>query len=79
MYSPARGSNQLLRLDIGTGAVTVLNNKLVQPTGIGYATDGDLLVLEINSVRKLDRSRARCWASSWPPAAVAWISGPILR
>lgn len=54
IYITGEGSNQLLRLDLATGAVVVLNNKLNQPTGIDYAPDGDLLVLEGDTVRKLD-------------------------
>ena len=48
------GSNQLLRLDFATGAVTVKNGSLNQPTGLAFGVDGSLLVLERNTVRKLD-------------------------
>ncbi len=48
------GSNQLLRLDLATGAVSVRNGTLNQPTGLDFAPDGSLLVLERDRVRKLD-------------------------
>jgi Repeat of unknown function (DUF5648) len=48
------GSNQLLRFDVATGAVTVKNNTLDQPTGLDFAPDGSLLVLERDRVRRLD-------------------------
>ena len=48
------GSNQLLRFDLATGGVTVLNASLEQPTGLDYAPDGDLLVVEIDKVSRLD-------------------------
>lgn len=54
MFITGEGSNQLLRLDLATGAVAVLNNQLNSPTGIDYAPDGDLLVVEGDTVRRLD-------------------------
>ena len=48
------GSNQLLRLDLASGSVVVLNGNLQSPTGIAWGVDGSLLVLERNTVRKLD-------------------------
>ena len=48
------GSGQLLRLDLGSGAVTALNSKLFSPTGIEFGVDGNLLVLEDSAVRVLD-------------------------
>ncbi len=48
------GSGQLLRLDLGSGAVSALNNGLLGPTGLDYGVDGDLLVLEDSAVRVLD-------------------------
>lgn len=48
------GSGQLLRLDLATGALRVLSSSLVQPTGIAYAPDGSLLILDTDRVRKLD-------------------------
>ena len=48
------GSHQLLRLDFATGDVAVLNGGLKSPTGIAWGVDGSILVLERNTVRKLD-------------------------
>ncbi len=48
------GSGQLLRLDLGSGTVVVLNGGLLSPTGIEYGVDGNLLVLENSVVRVLD-------------------------
>lgn len=48
------GSNQLLRLDLATGTVSVKNATLNQPTGLDFAPDGSLLVLERDRVRRLD-------------------------
>ena len=48
------GSGQLLRLDFASGAVTVLNAGLARPTGLDFAPDGDLLVLEGARVRRFD-------------------------
>ena len=39
------------RLDLATGAVTVKNGTLNQPTGLDFAPDGSLLVLERDRVR----------------------------
>ncbi|MFO1322920.1 MAG: hypothetical protein U1F15_02545 [Burkholderiales bacterium] len=48
------GSSQVLRLDLATGAVAEVNSKVVKPTGIAYGVDGSVLILERNTVRKLD-------------------------
>ncbi len=54
MYVTGEGSGQLLRLDLATGAVTVLANGLIGPTGIDYGVDGSLLIVEGNTVGKFD-------------------------
>ena len=54
MYITGEGSGQLLRLDFATGQVTVLSRALLGPTGIDYAPDGSLLILEGNAVGKFD-------------------------
>jgi hypothetical protein len=54
MLITGEGSNQLLRLDFATGTVSVKNATLNQPTGIDFAPDGSLLVLERDRVRRLD-------------------------
>jgi hypothetical protein len=54
MYITGEGSGQLLRLDLATGQVTLLTNALTGPTGMDYAPDGSLLILEGNAVHKFD-------------------------
>jgi sugar lactone lactonase YvrE len=54
LYITGEGSGQLLRFDFATGALTVLANTLTSPTGIDYAPDGSLLVIDGNSVARLD-------------------------
>ena len=54
MYITGEGSGQLLRLDFATGQVSLLTNALTGPTGIDYAPDGSLLILEGNGVRKFN-------------------------
>ncbi|MFO1396153.1 MAG: hypothetical protein U1F48_03725 [Burkholderiales bacterium] len=54
LFVTGEGSGQLLRFDLASGAVRVLNSALLQPTGLAYAPDGNLLVLEVDRVRKLD-------------------------
>lgn len=47
-------SGQLLRLDLATGAVSVRASKLSNPTGLAFAPNGDLLILEGSVVRRFD-------------------------
>jgi len=54
MLITGEGSGQLLRLDLATGNVTVLNAGFVAPTGLDYAPNGELLVLEGSRVHRLD-------------------------
>ncbi|MFO1311668.1 MAG: hypothetical protein U1F41_06325 [Burkholderiales bacterium] len=54
MFITGEGSGQLLRLDFASGQVTVLAQALVGPTGIDYAPDGNLLILENYSVGRFD-------------------------
>ena len=54
MFITGEGSGQLLRLDLSTGAVSVLAAALIGPTGIDYGPDGNLLILEGDTVRKYD-------------------------
>ncbi len=54
MFITGEGSGQLLRLDFATGQVTVLARSLSGPTGIDYAPDGTLLILDGNTVAKFD-------------------------
>jgi len=63
------GSNQLLRLDLATGAVTVKNGSLNGPTGLAFGVDGALLVLERNTVRKLDPASGAVTGVLVPPGA----------
>jgi len=54
MYITGEGSGQLLRLDFATGQVSVLARGLTGPTGIDYAPDGSLLILEGGGVGRFD-------------------------
>jgi streptogramin lyase len=54
LYITGEGSGQLLRYDFATGQLTLLANMLTSPTGIDYAPDGTLLVIDGNSVARLD-------------------------
>ena len=67
MFVTGEGSNQLLRFDLATGALSVLNKSLNQPTGIAYGLDGSLLVLERNTVRKLDPATGAVTGVLVPP------------
>jgi DNA-binding beta-propeller fold protein YncE len=48
------GSGQLLRLDLASGAVSVRATGFTRPTGLDFAPNGDLLVVDGNSVVRLD-------------------------
>ena len=50
----SEGSGRLLRFDLATGAVSVVTNSLISPTGIDYAPDGDLVILERDTVSRFD-------------------------
>ena len=54
LFITGEGSGQLLRLDLSSGQLTVLSQALLGPTGIDYAPDGTLLILEGNAVGKFD-------------------------
>jgi DNA-binding beta-propeller fold protein YncE len=48
------GSGQLLRFDLATGGLAVVASGLAQPTGLDYAPDGDLLIVEVDKVSRFD-------------------------
>lgn len=54
LFVTGEGSGQLLRVDLATDAVAVLTTGLFSPTGIAYAPDGDLLVVDADTVARLD-------------------------
>jgi len=54
IFITGEGSGQLLRFDFATAQLTVLARNLVSPTGIDYAPDGSLLIIDGNSVAKFD-------------------------
>ena len=54
IFITGEGSGQLLRLDFATGQLTVLARNLVGPTGIDYAPDGSLLIVDGIGVARLD-------------------------
>lgn len=47
-------SGQLLKYNIATRALSVVNSTLVRPTGIDYGPDGSLLVISSGAVIKID-------------------------
>jgi DNA-binding beta-propeller fold protein YncE len=54
IYITGEGSGQLLRLDFATGQLTVLASALISPTGIDYAPDGSLLIVDGRTVARFD-------------------------
>lgn len=54
LFVTGEGSGQLLRLDLDTGVLAVLASGLVSPTGLAYAPDGDLLVIDADSIARHD-------------------------
>jgi DNA-binding beta-propeller fold protein YncE len=48
------GSGQLLRLDLATGAVSVRATGFTRPTGLAFAPNGDLLIVDGNAVVRRD-------------------------
>ncbi len=54
LFVTGEGSGQLLKLDLGTGVLSVLASGLTSPTGLDYAPDGDLLVIDADSIARHD-------------------------
>ena len=54
IYITGEGSGQLLRFDFASAQLTVLARALVGPTGIDYAPDGSLLIIDGNTVARID-------------------------
>ena len=50
----SEGSGRLLRFDLATGQTSLLSSTLGQPTGIDYLPDGDLAIVEVDSVSRFD-------------------------
>jgi sugar lactone lactonase YvrE len=50
----SEGSGRLLRFDLASGALSVVTSSLISPTGIDYGPDGDLLILERETVTRFD-------------------------
>jgi streptogramin lyase len=78
LYITGEGSGQLLRFDFATGQVTVLTNSLGSPTGIDYAPDGSLLVIDGNSVVRLDAATGARLGALIPAASGRVESGTYL-
>jgi len=76
MFITAEGSGQLLRWNLATGAVTPLRNGLGGPTGIAYAPDGNLLVVDGHSVVRIDPATGQT-LSTLVPAGTGGIAGPV--
>ena len=54
MFITSEGSGAVLRWHLASGAVTAMTTGLVQPTGIDYAPDGNLLVSHAGGVVRID-------------------------
>ncbi|HQZ45988.1 MAG TPA: hypothetical protein PK042_07725 [Usitatibacteraceae bacterium] len=76
VFITAEGSGQLLRWNLASGAVTALRSGLVRPTGIDYAPDGNLLVVDGNRVVKIDPATGQMLATVVESGA-GGIAGPV--
>ncbi len=76
MFITAEGSGQLLRWTLASGAVTAVRAGLTRPTGIDYAPDGNLLVVNGNGVEKLDPETGATLATVVPGGS-GGLSGPV--
>lgn len=54
LFVTGEGSGALYRLDLATGTLAVLASGLLSPTGLAYAVDGDLLVVDGDSIGRHD-------------------------
>ncbi len=73
-YITAEGSGQLLRWNLATNELVTLRTGLVRPTGIDYAPDGNLLVVDGESVVKIDPATGATLATLVAPGRVG---GPV--
>ena len=73
-YVTAEGSGQLLRWTLATGDLAQLRAGLSRPTGIDFAPDGNLLVVDGEGVVKIDPASGATLATVIPPGRV---SGPV--
>lgn len=74
-YITAEGSGMLLRWTLATGEVTVLRAGLTRPTGIAWAPDGNLLVVDGDTVAKLDPATGATLSTLVAPGS-GGITGP---
>ena len=73
-FITAEGSGQLLRWNLSTNELVTLRSGLSRPTGIDYAPDGNLLVVDGESVVKIDPATGATLATLVAPGR---ISGPV--
>lgn len=73
-FVTAEGSGQLLRWNLSTGELVTVRSGLQRPTGIDYAPDGNLLVVDGESVVKIDPATGNTIATLVAPGRV---SGPV--
>ena len=73
-YVTAEGSGQLLRWNLSTGELATLRSGLSRPTGIDHAPDGNLLVVDGESVVKIDPATGATLSTLVAPGRVA---GPV--
>ncbi|MGE0356846.1 MAG: hypothetical protein AB7P08_08025 [Burkholderiales bacterium] len=76
VFITAEGSGQLLRWHLASGAVSVLRAGLSRPTGLDYAPDGSLLVVNGNAVEKLDPATGQTLATVVSGGA-GGLAGPV--
>jgi streptogramin lyase len=73
-FVTAEGSGQLLRWNLATGELVAVRSGLSRPTGIDYAPDGNLLVVDGESVVKIDPATGTTLTTLVAPGRV---SGPV--
>lgn len=73
-YVTAEGSGQLLRWNLATGEVATLRSGLSRPTGIDYAPDGNLLVVDGEGVARIDPATGATLSTFVMPGRA---SGPV--
>jgi streptogramin lyase len=73
-FVTAEGSGQLLRWNLSTGELVTVRSGLQRPTGIDYAPDGNLLVVDSESILKIDPATGNTIATFVAPGRV---SGPV--
>lgn len=76
MFITAEGSGRLLRWDLASGALTVLRSGLARPTGLAWAPDGNLLVVDGPAVVRIDPATGNT-LSTLVAGGAGGVSGPV--